>query len=129
MKIQGASTVKNVFIAAIILMPAFAGAHFSTPSFRTNSISHSDAPLADSHAGHASAPFVSRGNPNLYSTSKADELRYRNANFKSQDLGIENRNLKSGTHNDRFQNMKLKFEDPQLRGFDFNSIHNNSDAP
>lgn len=122
--------VCRVFIATIgiSLTAAFtleaATSHFSTPSFKTPSfghqgLAHSDAPLSTKSTTPVATS--SRANPNLYKLDRADELRYRNANFKSRCLGLEYRSEKSGTQNDRFPNMMMKFENPRLRSLDFNS--------
>lgn len=111
-----------ILIQTMLVKDAFA--HFSTPSFQTatfshKGISHSDAPL--STQAHNTPAFVSKGNPNLYTRDRADEFRYRNANFKSRCLHLENKDPNLGTQNLDIPNMRMKFENPTLRNLNFNA--------
>lgn len=113
-----------VIVLTQVLAVKSVWAHFSSPSFRSptfshKGISHSDAPLASQR--NNTAPFISRPNNNVAPLSKADQLRYRNADFKSRCLHLENKDPKLGTQNPDIPNMKLKFENPRLRSFNFNA--------
>lgn len=117
-----------MFLTAITFTQAItitlAWAHFSAPRFQTPRFTNS--PVTHSHGGgfqtqtnSSPAPFISR--PNIQPFTKADELRYRNADFTSRCLHLENADPKLGTQNPDIPNMKLKFENPQLRRFNFNA--------
>jgi hypothetical protein len=117
----------GVFITAIMLTQAItstsAWAHFSTQRItaspiRVSPVTHTHDSLSQPSKA-APAPFISR--PNIQPFTKADELRYRNADFKSRCLHLENADPKAGTQNIDIPNMRLKFENPQLRRFNFNA--------